>query len=121
LGKFSDKGWSDRTSRKAVWAQGWSLSAAPQVVNLTKVATATSEAGKKTFGTFGLFQKYVPSPNGDEPLQSGDSHTEADKSVLPTFTLFKDLLPHFFRLPCSMSGMLRFASLRRTYPAHAHR
>jgi hypothetical protein len=47
LGKFSDKGWSDRTSRKAVWVQERALTAAPQVMILTKVATATSEAGKK--------------------------------------------------------------------------
>ena len=28
-------------------------------------------------------------PAGDEPLQSGDSHTEAGRSVLGTFALFK--------------------------------
>jgi hypothetical protein len=89
LGKFSDKGWSDRTSRKAVWAQGWSLSAAPQVVNLTKVATATSEAGKKTFGTFGLFQKYVPSPAGDGFDQSGDSPIRSGQKAFGTLRFSK--------------------------------
>jgi len=47
LGKFSDKGWCDRTSQKALWAQGCALSAAPPAMDLTKLATATPKRVKR--------------------------------------------------------------------------
>jgi hypothetical protein len=81
LGKSSDKGWSNRTLRKAVWAQGRALTATPQAMDLTKVATATPKRVKRLLVLL-VFSKVRPKPVGDGCDQSGDSHTEAGKKRL---------------------------------------